>query len=85
MNFKILEKHSYFNTNSLWIRLDALQDLLEKENGVLPLPMIQNKKTVDPRDSQSTQVYQLETAMGAAIESFPGSAAVCVPRSRFAR
>ena len=50
----------------------------------MPLPMIQNKKTVDPRDSQSTQVYQLETAMGAAIESFSGSAAVCVPRSRFA-
>ena len=82
--FQNIEKHSYFNTNSLWIRLDALKDLLEKENGVLPLPMIQNKKTVDPRDSQSTKVYQLETAMGAAIESFPGSAAVCVPRSRFA-
>ena len=82
--FQNIEKHSYFNTNSLWIRLDALKDLLEKENGVLPLPMIQNKKTVDPRDSQSTTVYQLETAMGAAIESFPGSAAVCVPRSRFA-
>ena len=54
MNFKILGSTRYFNTNSLWIRLDALQDLFEKENGVLPLPMIQNKKTVDPRDSQST-------------------------------
>ena len=82
--FQNIEKHRYFNTNSLWIRLDALKDLLEKEDGVLPLPMIQNKKTVDPRDADSTQVYQLETAMGAAIESFPGSAAVCVPRSRFA-
>ncbi|MGB2402369.1 MAG: UTP--glucose-1-phosphate uridylyltransferase [Akkermansiaceae bacterium] len=82
--FQNIKKHRYFNTNSLWIRLDALKDLLDKEDGVLPLPMIQNKKTVDPRDSDSTQVYQLETAMGAAIESFPGSAAVCVPRSRFA-
>ena len=68
--FQNIGKHCYFNTNSLWIRLDALKDLLEIENGVLPLPMIQNKKTVDPRDSQSTKVYQLETAMGAAIESF---------------
>lgn len=82
--FQNVNKHRYFNTNSLWIRLDVLKELLERENGVMPLPMIQNKKTVDPRDKESTPVYQLETAMGAAIESFPGSAAVCVPRSRFA-
>lgn len=82
--FQNIDKHQYFNTNSLWIRLDILKGLLEKENGVLPLPMIKNTKTVDPRDKQSTQVYQLEVAMGAAIESFPGSSAVCVPRSRFA-
>ena len=82
--FQNIKKHRYFNTNSLWVRLDALKDLLDKEDGVLPLPMIQNKKTVDPRDADSTKVYQLETAMGAAIESFAGSAAICVPRSRFA-
>ena len=67
--FQNIKKHRYFNTNSLWIRLDVLKDLLDKEDGVLPLPMIQNKKTVDPRDADSTKVYQLETAMGAAIES----------------
>lgn len=82
--FQNIDKHQYFNTNSLWIRLDVLKDLLEKEDGVLPLPMIKNKKTIDPRDKKSTAVYQLEVAMGAAIESFPGSGAVCVPRSRFA-
>ena len=60
MNFKILGSTRYFNTNSLWIRLDALQDLFEKENGVLPLPMIQNTKTVDPRDSQSTRSISLK-------------------------
>ena len=32
----------------------------------------------------STPVWQLETAMGAAIECFQGAGAVCVPRSRFA-
>ncbi|MCP5536515.1 MAG: UTP--glucose-1-phosphate uridylyltransferase [Akkermansiaceae bacterium] len=82
--FQNIQRHQYFNTNSLWIRLDVLKDLLNKEHGVLPLPMIKNKKTVDPRDKTSTAVYQLEIAMGAAIESFPGSGAVCVPRSRFA-
>lgn len=82
--FQNVDKHLYFNTNSLWIRLDVLKEMLDKEDGVLPLPMIKNTKTVDPRDKTSTPVYQLEIAMGAAIESFPGSGAVCVPRSRFA-
>lgn len=82
--FQNIDRHQYFNTNSLWIRLDVLKELLDKENGVLPLPMIKNTKTVDPRDKSSTRVFQLEIAMGAAIESFPGSGAVCVPRSRFA-
>merc|ERR1712022_89847 len=50
----------------------------------MPLALIKNKKTVDPRDKQSTAVFQLETAMGAAIESFQGAAAVLIPRSRFA-
>lgn len=82
--FQNIERHQYFNTNSLWIRLDVLKELLDKENGVMPLPMIQNTKTIDPRDKESTKVLQLETAMGAAIEAFPGSGAICVPRSRFA-
>ena len=83
-DFQNIERHQYFNTNNLWVRLDVLKELLEKEGGALPLPMIRNKKTVDPRDKESTPVYQLEIAMGAAIESFSGSGAVCVPRSRFA-
>ncbi len=82
--FQNIDKHRYFNTNSLWIRLDVLKQLLDQEDGALPLPMIKNKKTVDPRDKESTPVIQLEIAMGAAIESFAGSGAVCVPRSRFA-
>ena len=46
--------------------------------------MIRNRKTVDPRDKESTPVFQLETAMGAAIECFDGAAAIEVPRTRFA-
>ena len=81
--FQNIEKHRYFNTNNLWIRLDALKDVLEANGGVLPLPVICNSKTVDPRDAASQKVYQLETAMGAALQCFPGARAVCVPRSRF--
>ncbi|WP_418687552.1 UTP--glucose-1-phosphate uridylyltransferase [Akkermansia sp.] len=50
---------------------------------MLPLPMIRNSKTLNPRDPESAPVYQLETAMGAGIECFPGARAVNVPRSRF--
>lgn len=81
--FQNIDKHRYFNTNNLWIRLDALRDFLAANNGVLPLPVIRNVKTVDPRDATTPAVYQLETAMGAAIQCFPGARAVCVPRSRF--
>ena len=81
--FQNIEKHRYFNTNNLWIRLDALKQVLEANGGVLPLPVICNSKTVDPRDASSPKVYQLETAMGAALQCFPGARAVCVPRSRF--
>lgn len=82
--FQDIDKHQYFNTNSLWIRLDSLRALLDEEGGSLPLPMIKNTKTIDPRDKASTKVYQLETAMGAAIECFADAGAICVPRSRFA-
>jgi phosphoglucomutase len=46
--------------------------------------MIKNAKTIDPKDDASTKVIQLETAMGAAIECFKNSGAVCVDRDRFA-
>ena len=80
--FQNISRHRYFNTNTLWIRLDALKEILDANGGVLPLPMIRNKKTLNPRDPESAPVYQLETAMGAGIECFPGARAVNVPRSR---
>jgi UDP-N-acetylglucosamine pyrophosphorylase len=82
--FQDISRHRYFNTNNLWVRLDVLESVLAAENGILPLPLIRNQKTVDPRDKRSPKVYQLETAMGAAIECFDDSTAVEVPRSRFA-
>ena len=82
--FQDIGRHRFFNTNNLWLRLDRLKEALEAGGGLLPLPMIRNEKTADPRDAASPKVYQLETAMGAAIESFEGAAAIEVPRSRFA-
>ncbi|HEY8581473.1 MAG TPA: UTP--glucose-1-phosphate uridylyltransferase [Capillimicrobium sp.] len=82
--FQDVRRHRFFNTNNLWLDLRALDDVLRARDGVLGLPMIVNRKTVDPRDGDSPAVVQLETAMGAAIGVFEGARALRVPRSRFA-
>ncbi len=82
-SFEDIEIHSYFNANNIWVSLHALDEKLREGDGVLELPMIVNRKTVDPRDSSSPEVVQLETAMGAAIGAFEGAGAVHVPRERF--
>ncbi|MCZ7672648.1 MAG: UTP--glucose-1-phosphate uridylyltransferase [Chloroflexi bacterium] len=82
--FQDVERYKYFNTNNLWIHLPTLRHLMETRGNKLELPMIRNSKAVDPRDPDSTPVYQLETAMGSAIAIFRDSQAVRVPRSRFA-
>ena len=82
--FKDTSRHRLFNANSLWFDLRALRAALDEREGVLGLPMIVNRKTVDPTDPSSPEVFQLETAMGAAVASFDGAAALRVPRRRFA-
>jgi UDP-N-acetylglucosamine pyrophosphorylase len=82
--FQDTNKYKYFNTNNLWVDLVALKEAFQANGGALPLPVMKNGKTVDPRDKNSTKVIQLETAMGAAIQSFRGATAIVVPRSRFA-
>jgi UTP--glucose-1-phosphate uridylyltransferase len=66
------------------VDLQALKALQAADPGAPVLPLIVNRKTVDPRDKTSPAVIQLETAMGAAVGSIPGARAVQVPRSRFA-
>jgi len=75
--------HPYFHTNNLWFDLQVLADVLREQNGVLGLPLIKNVKTVDPSDSSSPEVIQIETAMGTAVEVFPGATAIAVGRERF--
>ena len=82
-SFRDYRRWRYYNTNSLWVDLRVLKDTLDRSEGVLELPLIINRKTVDPRDSSSTPVIQLESAMGAAIGSFTGAQLLCVPRTRF--
>ena len=81
-SFTDIERHRYFNTNNLWIRLDALSEIWKK--GRLDLPMIRNTKKLDVRDSGSPDVIQLESAMGSAVSVFENTGALRVPRERFA-
>jgi UTP--glucose-1-phosphate uridylyltransferase len=82
--FQDISRHRFFNCNTIWVDLRALRRTLREGDGVLGLPMIVNRKTVDPTDPSSPEVIQLETAMGAAIGAFEGAGALRVPRSRFA-
>jgi UTP--glucose-1-phosphate uridylyltransferase len=83
-SFRDYRRWRYYNTNSLWVDLRVLARTLDERDGVLELPLIVNHKTVDPRDSDSPPVIQLESAMGAAIGSFDGAELLQVPRTRFA-
>ncbi|MDP3428110.1 MAG: UTP--glucose-1-phosphate uridylyltransferase, partial [Humidesulfovibrio sp.] len=82
-SFADIEKHRYFNTNSLWVDLEVLERVFV-ENLMMPLDLIINPKTLDPRNPESPAVLQVETAMGSAISAFEDARAVLVPRSRFA-
>lgn len=76
-------RHPFFHTNNLWFDLQALSQALSSGGAVLGLPLIRNTKTVDPSDPDSPEVFQIETAMGAAIEVFEGAQAIAVGRDRF--
>lgn len=82
--FQDIGRHGLFNTNTLWLRVADLRRALDEGGGALPLPLIRNAKTINPRDAASTKVLQLESAMGAAIACFDRAGAVVVPRTRFA-
>jgi UTP--glucose-1-phosphate uridylyltransferase len=83
-SFRDYKRWRYYNTNSLWADLGALKATLDETGGVLDLPLIVNRKTVNPRDSSSPAVLQLESAMGAAIGSIKDAQLLQVPRTRFA-
>ena len=53
---------------------------LAERDGILGLPIIVNRKTVDPTRRTSTPVIQIESAMGAAVEIFDGSRPCSCPQ-----
>lgn len=82
-HFRDITRHRYFNTNNLWIDLHALSSLLSANSGVLKLPLICNKKHLNPSNLSSPKVFQLESAMGSALSVLQPSQVLSVPRTRF--
>ncbi|MFC1815378.1 UTP--glucose-1-phosphate uridylyltransferase [Thermodesulfobacteriota bacterium] len=80
--FRDINRYRFFNTNNIWVNLAFLQELINNQKTV-NLPMILNPKTLDPRDASSPPVFQVESAMGAAISLFEGAQAVKVSKIRF--
>ena len=80
--FRDIHRYGLFNTNNIWIDLNVLYDMIQ-DSGSIKLPMIRNPKTLDPRDENSPKVFQIETAMGAAISLFEDAAVIKVAASRF--
>ena len=81
--FRDVGRHRTFNANNLWVSLDVLHDRMQHHGGVLGLPIIINRKPVDPSRPDTPKIIQMESAMGTAIEVFEGSEALLVPRTRF--
>jgi len=76
-DFKSVKKFNVFNTNNLWINLESVQRIIQENT--LDMEIIVNPKTLD----NGLNVYQLETAVGAAMKCFEDSVGINVPRSRF--
>jgi len=76
-DFKSVKKFNVFNTNNLWINLASVQRIVDENT--LDMEIIVNPKTLD----NGLNVYQLETAVGAAMKCFENSVGIKVPRSRF--
>lgn len=64
--FKSVKKFKFFNTNNLWINLNAIVKVLNK--GSMNLDIIVNNKSLD----NNLNIIQLETAVGAAMKYFNG-------------
>ena len=75
-DFKSVKKFNVFNTNNLWISLPAIQRVLGE--ATLDMEIIVNPKQL----SGGLNVYQLETAVGAAMKCFDAASGINVPRSR---
>ena len=76
-DFMSVKTFNVFNTNNLWISLDAISRVVRENK--LEMEIIVNPVTLN----NGTNLYQLVTAIGAAMKCFDNAVGLEVPRSRF--
>ena len=82
--FEDVERHRFFNATTSGWTCAALERTLEERDGVLGLPMIVNRKTVDPTDRRRPPSSSSRPRWGRRSACSRGRRRVRVPRSRFA-
>jgi len=76
--FKSIKKFKIFNTNNIWVSVDAV-DKMVNHKFCDKMDVIVNNKNYN-----GDTIVQFETAIGSAIQCFPNSSmGINVPRSRF--
>lgn len=75
--FKSIKKFKIFNTNNLWINLNALKNFIDNDD------MNKMDIIINPKKALGKECIQLETACGAAIQYFDNPKGINVSRSRF--
>jgi UTP--glucose-1-phosphate uridylyltransferase len=81
--FEDIDRYHYFNSNNMWVNLDALKALTDSVQHIIKLPLIANEKNLIPHDKTSPKIYQIETAAGCAISLFSNARAVVISDTRF--
>ena len=81
-SFRDFRHWRYYNTNNLWIDLAVLSGRPRPLGGVLELPLIVNRKTVDPRDSSSTRGRAAGERDGGGDRELPRAHSSCACRAR---
>ena len=84
--FQDVGRHRYFNTNNLWVDLrGAARHAATRATACSALPMIVNRKTVDPaRQVQRPRSSSSRRRWARRSASSTGARALRVPRTRFA-
>jgi UTP--glucose-1-phosphate uridylyltransferase len=81
--FSDLNRHPFFNTNNLWFDLVSVDKAI-RTGKCSEFPFVINRKKLITNDPSSPDMIHIESALGSAISLFDKSAAIRVPRSRFA-
>lgn len=77
-DFMSVKKFNVFNTNNIWIDMPAIKRVVQ--DNALDMEVIVNPVSLE---QGGTNLYQLVTAIGAAMKCFDNAVGLLVPRSRF--